>query len=231
MNIENTYIILSEQLLLHVKLKKPTQELEYSIKKITLDNLIVCLTNDQHKKTFWINMYNAYFQILSTRAQKSSPNIFKQKLIPIAETLFSLDDIEHGILRKYRWKYGLGYLPQFFTNPIIKQLAVAVIDYRIHFALNCGAKSCPPITFYNINNIDKQLDLATQTFLESETMIDEKHKLVRVTKLMQWFKADFGGSKGIKDVLTNYFKINVEEYTLRYNKYSWEKTMHNFKQD
>ena len=40
-------------------------------------------------------------------------------------------------------------------------MAVDVIDFRIHFALNCGAKSCPPIAFYSYDKINDQLDLAT----------------------------------------------------------------------
>ncbi len=113
------------------------------------------LYNDDAIKTFWINIYNAWFQILATREKKKSPEIFTGKLITIADTKFSLDDIEHGILRRYRWKLSRGYLPELFPGRLIKQLAVAKIDYRIHFALNCGAKSCPPIAFYTYFNINK----------------------------------------------------------------------------
>jgi thiol-disulfide isomerase/thioredoxin len=32
------------------------------------------------------------------------------------------------------------------------------VDYRIHFALNCGAKSCPPIVYYSPEKLDQQLE-------------------------------------------------------------------------
>ena len=93
----------------------------------------------------------------------------RKKLFTITSTLFSLDDVEHGILRRYRYKYSLGFITDLFPSKIIKKLAVSKIDYRIHFALNCGAKSCPPIAFYTSLNIEEELNLATQSFLESET--------------------------------------------------------------
>jgi len=34
-------------------------------------------------------------------------------------------------------------------------------DPRIHFALVCGAKSCPPIKVYKPDNLDYALDMAT----------------------------------------------------------------------
>ena len=71
--------------------------------------------------------------------------------------ILSLDDIEHGILRRYRQKYSLGYLPQFWVNNTIKKLAVHEMDNRIHCALSCGAVSCPAIAFYDAENIDAQL--------------------------------------------------------------------------
>ena len=46
------------------------------------------------------------------------------------------------------------------------------------FALNCGAKSCPPIAFYNAADIDAQLDLATQAFLEGESEFDDEQKII-----------------------------------------------------
>ena len=34
----------------------------------------------------------------------------------------------------------------------------------VHFALVCGARSCPPIRAYSIKNLDRGLDLATRAF-------------------------------------------------------------------
>ncbi len=115
-NPNQQIIHLSEQLLLNVRSETSTDSLESVLSKIKMPDLISGLSNDNARKTFWINIYNSYFQILAVREKKTKPEIFSHKLISIAETNFSLDDIEHGILRKYRWKYRLGYLPQFFLE-------------------------------------------------------------------------------------------------------------------
>ncbi len=219
---------LSEELLYKVKTEETTDSIEAEIEQLSPEKLIKGLNNDNAIKTFWINMYNAWYQILAVREKKKSPEIFTQKLIPVAGKKFSLDDIEHGILRKYRWKYSKGFLPKFFPGKLIKQLAVSKIDYRIHFALNCGAKSCPPIAFYSYNNIDRQLDLAAKSFLSGETEIDDVKKEVRVTKIMDWFIGDFGGKKGIRRIIKDVLQTNVTGFTLKFKPYNWDEALHNF---
>ena len=173
MESDKAIIALSGQLLLSVKLGNTTGDLEQALASLSLIRLGSELDADNAKKTFWINIYNAFFQVLTTRDKKTKPQILKDKLIVIAGKKISLDDIEHGILRRYRWKYSLGYFSQPFTSKLIKQLAVSKIDFRIHFALNCGAASCPPIKFYKLDTLNQQLDMATLSFLASETNIDD----------------------------------------------------------
>ena len=195
----------------------------YNLAQISSD-----LNDDNHKKAFWINIYNAYFQILRKAQQLKKPEIYKSRRINIAGKNFSLDDIEHGILRRYRYKFSLGYLPNPFTSNFIKSLAVDKIDYRIHFALNCGAKSCPPIAFYSPDRIDQQLDMATLTFLEGETDVLEDQKEIHITRLFQWFKGDFGGSSGIRNILKEKLKLENRDYKLIYKAYSWDEELDNF---
>jgi len=219
---------LSEELLYGIKTDTSTDNIEKSFSNLSTTDLIQGLSNDKARKTFWINMYNAWYQILAIRYKKTIPSIFTQKIIPIAGHQFSLDDIEHGILRKYRWKLSMGYLPQFFPSKLIKQLAVSTIDYRIHFALNCGATSCPPIAFYKYENIEKQLDLATSSFLKGETNIDLTNKIITTSKILYWFKADFHGKKGILSVLSSVFNNDFSDYSLSYTKYNWNTSLGNF---
>lgn len=44
---------------------------------------------------------------------------------------------------------------------------------------------------------------------------------MRVTKLMQWFRADFGGKSGIKTIVGRYLKKDINDFTIRYQKYDW----------
>lgn len=227
---DSSLLKLSESLLYNVKTEGPTADIEKELSSIDKKRIVEGLNNDEAIKTFWVNMYNAWFQILAVREKKKKPGIFTSKLIPIAGRNFSLDDIEHGILRKYRWKYSKGYLPKLFPGKLIKQLSVSKIDYRIHFALNCGAKSCPPIVFYSYENIDKQLDLAAKSFLSGETEIDDAKKEVRVTKIMDWFIRDFDGKKGIRKIIKDVLQKDVTGYSVKFKQYNWGEALHNFEE-
>ncbi len=219
---------LSERLLLSVKTEDSTGSIRKELKSIPLDSLIRTLNTDDKKNAFWVNMYNAYYQILYTDFDLRSPAIYKASLIEISELQLTLDDIEHGILRRYRHKYSLGYLPQLFVSKNIKQLAVSEVDYRIHFALNCGAKSCPAIAFYSSDKINSQLDLSAKSFISQETTIDSVTNEVHVSKLFSWFRADFGGKSGTKEIINKYLGVSVNDYKLSYNEYDWTESMENY---
>ncbi|MFK8162124.1 MAG: DUF547 domain-containing protein [Lewinella sp.] len=219
---------LSEQLLLTVKKQQDTAALQKEMANIPLPVLKTELMDDDRKKAFWLNVYNAYYQILRIKKNMDKPDIYRKRAFTIAGEPFSLDDVEHGILRKFRYKYSLGYLANPFTSRLIKGLAVEELDYRIHFALNCGAKSCPPIAFYKVKNINSQLDLATQAFLEGETKYNDDKKVVHTTALFQWFAGDFGGKKGIRKIYQQQLGKDISAYSIKYKEYSWEDDLGNF---
>jgi|688.fasta_scaffold516419_2 hypothetical protein len=218
---------LSEDFLYEVKTGKQTNA-EQKLSTLTTDSLLQGLTNDASKKVFWLNIYNGWFQLLAGRDQWKVPDIFTKKVIRFKDRNFSLDEIEHGILRKYRWKYSLGYLPHFFIPGVIKQLAVRELDYRIHFALNCGAKSCPAIAFYTLDQLNQQLDLATENFMAGETTLDNNRKIITTSKILDWYSGDFGGSKGIKIMLGNLFLQNLTDYKLTFKTYDWTANLGNY---
>lgn len=224
----NSLLSISAKLLLKVKMHEDTKLEEQKLKNISIFNLHHELRSDNAKKAFWINIYNAYFQILSNRERLHRKTIFTKKIITIAQTRFSLDDIEHGILRKCRWKYSFGYLPNPFASILIRNLALRKLDYRIHFALNCGAKSCPPIAFYTMEKIDNQLNDAMHAFIVSETAIDMNNKTIATSKLLHWYRGDFGGTLGIKKVLQQVLGLQLSSYKLNFNEYSWETHLENY---
>ena len=57
----------------------------------------------------------------------------------IGKFVFSLDDIEHGILRSNR-VHPTSKVVFFDADDERLKLSVKSFDCRIHFALNCGAK-------------------------------------------------------------------------------------------
>ena len=220
---------LSEQLLLQVKLERPVHELIVQLQSAPPSQLYAQLREDDQKKAFWINVYNAWFQILRRDQGIAKPAIYREKLVAVAGLHLSLDEIEHGILRKYRIKWSGGYLANPFVPAQIRKLAVQARDYRIHFALNCGAVSCPPIAFYTPDQIDRQLDEATQSFLEMETEVHTERNEVQVTRLFQWFIGDFGGRAGIRKILREKLQIDTTGKKLLFREYDRREALGNFR--
>ena len=219
---------LSEKLLLAVKMEQPTKALVEELASFSMNQLQNELTTDSLKKAFWINIYNAYFQILRKELKAEKPKIYRDKLFTIAGNKMSLDDVEHGVLRRFKYKYSLGFVTNFFTKRLIKKLAVNKLDYRIHFALNCGAKSCPPIAFYNSDRIEQQLEMASISFLEGETTVKDEQKEIHISRLFQWFLADFGGKLGIRNILKDKINIDQPNYKLVFTEYSWDEALDNY---
>ncbi|MFK7799472.1 MAG: DUF547 domain-containing protein [Aureispira sp.] len=219
---------LAQQLLLAVKMQQDSQPLQDQLAQLTLDQLEGDLSLAKRQKAFWINCYNAYFLILRRDQQVDKSDIYTKAFFTIAQQKFSLDDVEHGILRRFRYKYSLGYWPQLFVPAHIRRLAVEAVDYRIHFALNCGAKSCPPIAFYTPKDLSKQLNAATQSFLEQETDFDDERKIVHTTRLFLWYLGDFGSPWGIRQIFKAQLNKDIRGYKIKYKRYSWDEDLDNF---
>jgi len=98
------------------------------------------------------------------------------------------------------------------------------LDNRVHFALNCGAFSCPPILFYTAENLHNELEMATSSFLNSsEIEYKEKENKVYISKIFFWFKGDFGGKRGAIRLLKKYKVLpqNSNPY-IAYKEYNWK---------
>jgi hypothetical protein len=218
---------ISKELLLTVKNENFVEKHLKLLEDLSYSDLLTHLDTENKKKVFWINIYNAYYQVLRIK-EMPKEKVYSSRQIGIAKLKWSLDDIEHGILRKYRYKYSLGYWSQLFVPKRIQKLAVDTVDYRIHFALNCGAKSCPPIAFYSEQKLNQQLNLAMDSFLESETVIDLKKNKIFVSKLFLWFLGDFGGFKGIKKIIEDRLYVETRGKKIKFLPYSWEDDLLNF---
>ncbi len=219
---------LSEQLLFQVRMQEPATAPVEQLAALSFGTLRLALDTDERKKAFWINVYNSFFQLLRSEKKVSKPEIFRKKLIVIAGTAFSLDDIEHGILRRNRLKWASGYLPNPFASIVLKQLAVSKLDFRIHFALNCGARSCPPIAFYSPDKIEWQLETAMLAFLEAETEVFNEKNEIQITPLFQWYLGDFGGMRGVRRLLHEKLGLDTTGKRLILNKYDWTEHLDNF---
>ena len=200
--------------------------------KIPEEKLKQHLNTENKSKAFWLNTYNTFAQYL-LKEDKSRfddrNDFFSDELITIAGHKLSLDDIEHGIIRHSKNKYSMGYVSKFAVGDFEKKFRLAKTDYRVHFALNCGAKSCPPVALYQANRIDEQLDKSTTAYLKKHTEYDKKENEIKVPKLCSWFKADFGGEDGVVEMLRKYKIINKEQSPdIEYLDYDWTLSLSNY---
>merc|ERR1719163_1437312 len=94
----------------------------------------------------------------------------------------SLDDIEHGILRGSPRGDARAFGADERERDAAAKRALVVpkahVAPRIPFALNCGARSCPPIKLYTGDNLEQALALAAAAFCETEVAVDEPTKQV-----------------------------------------------------
>jgi hypothetical protein len=190
----------------------------------------------QEKLAFWINLYNTMVihGVIDwdiRESVKERNGFFTRLKYAIGGYLFSLGDIEHGILR------GNSRPPYRVFRPFGRKdprfpFAVTPPDPRIHFTLVCGSRSCPPIGFYTSEEIEEQLELAAASFINSqEVEIIPSENLLRISKIFRWYKRDFGGSEGaiIQFLLRyldagekkNFLESLQEAVRMRYRDYDW----------
>lgn len=167
---------------------------------------------------FFINIYNSlvihgYVQngIPETMFQRIS--FYKNTSYIIGENVFSLDDIENGVLRGNK-RAPANFSKNFGKNDDRLNFVIPGGEPMIHFALNCGAESCPPIKMYKADGIKSQLNLATQAFFEdSESLTIVSDYELKVSKILDWYKVDFGGSPGeVGSWILKHLDINSEKY-------------------
>lgn len=225
------YIRTAEEFITAVKNKDNTEVFIKTFEYCKLEQLANQVATDDQRLAFWINLYNAYIQVILTKEPglyKDRNAFFKKKQINIGGKMFSFSDIEHGILRRSQNEYFLGYILKFFPSKPEKMFRVDKVDWRIHFALNCGAKSCPPIRVYYVDEVRDQLELAARTFLSQYTKYDPIKKSAKVTALFTWFQGDFGGYESIKKILVRYKLIPDTKTELVTETYDWTLKLANF---
>ena len=128
---------------------------------------------------FYVNAYNAWTiklilseypgiaSIKDIGGFFSSP--WKKEIALIDGKKLTLDNIEHDILR-----------PRFK-------------DPRIHFAVNCASKSCPPLMGkpYRGDVLDQQLNRMTEAFINDPKRNRLDGETLYVSRIFKWYPEDF----------------------------------------
>uniref|UniRef100_A0A3P8W0X4 Zgc:152951 n=1 Tax=Cynoglossus semilaevis TaxID=244447 RepID=A0A3P8W0X4_CYNSE len=167
---------------------------------IQLQRVELLSLSREEKLAFFINIYNAL--VIHGALRLGAPTnmwqryrFFNYVSYLIGGEVFTLQDIENGVLRGN--KKGIAQLRKPFSKSDPRlQMALPQPEPLIHFALNCGAKGCPPIKTYTPQDIDSQLRTAAQAFLENDDgcVVDSGNGEVKLSQIFKWYKADFGGT-------------------------------------
>jgi len=183
--------------------------------------LAASLPDDAARIATWLNLYNAATQQLVAADPASHTRrfrFFRRPAIVVAGQTLSLDAIEHGLLRRSRWRFSLGWLGNPMPGPFERRFRVEAVDPRIHFALNCAAASCPPIAAYYPLHLEAQLDRATRSFLVST--VRRQDDRVTVPRVFLWFLGDFGGLTGVRRFLGDH-GADPGAARIRFARFDW----------
>jgi hypothetical protein len=166
---------------------------------------------EAEEKALWINAYNALIvsgilQGYTAESLLARQRLFRWFTVRIAGKDRTADEIEHQILRKK------------FQDP------------RVHFAIVCASSSCPQLRreAYIPERLDAQLDEATQAFLHDPTRNHLEARPVALSRIFEWFAADFINSAGSVAAFVRRFVpedkqalLNLTDSELRYLEYDW----------
>lgn len=187
-----------------------------------LDQYLIILEKTETKAlprkeqfAFYINAYNAWTikLILSgypgIRSIKDLGSLFKspwrKKIARIDGDVITLDNIEHDILR-----------PRFK-------------DPRIHFAVNCASKSCPPLRSepYQRDVLDLQLTEMTEAFINDPERNRLQGNTLYVSSIFKWYSEDFNHDivgffmEYARGELGETLREHAKEIKVEYLDYDW----------
>ena len=124
---------------------------------------------------FWLNLYNAGALALAADAISAGestvlrlPGAFNAPWAMVGGESLSLNDIEHGKIRRFQ-------------------------DPRIHAALVCGSVSCPSLRYEPFgDSLGVQLDEQMRTFLASGgAHVDRDSGNLQLSRVFLWYGGDF----------------------------------------
>ncbi len=154
---------------------------------------------------YWINAYNA-LTINGVLRDQPFPGVrkvrrfFERPIYTVGGRSVSLNNIEHGILRKQ------------FREP------------RIHFALVCASVSCPnlaPFAFLPAT-LDEQLEARAKLFISQPRNVAVDGRTLRLSKIFDWFADDFKPVGGVLAFIAQRYEADLPQNPkLRYFDYDW----------
>ncbi|MDF1518588.1 MAG: DUF547 domain-containing protein [Lutibacter sp.] len=154
---------------------------------------------------YWINVYNAFtVQLIldnyPVKSIKDINNPWGQKFFVLGTKKYSLEEVEHEILRK-------------------------MDEPRIHFAINCASFSCPNLLneAYVEETLDKQLTQASKSFINDKTKNTITAEKVEISSIFEWFSGDFTKNGNLIDFLNKYSSVKINSNAkISHKEYNWD---------
>lgn len=145
---------------------------------------------------FWLNVYNAC--VLRDAAELELDDFFERQRARVAGHAWSLDDIEHGLLRGNAPKYGRFGAPMTKSDPRLAFVPLAY-DERMHFAMYSACRSSPPLRAFHGDTLEAELEAAACEYLRANARVKDDGSKVKMTlpKIFDWYGEDFGGASGV----------------------------------
>lgn len=155
---------------------------------------------------YWINAYNAFTIALiiehyPVKSIVDIKNAWDIDFIHLGNKTFTLNDIEHQIIRKE------------FNEP------------RIHFVLVCAAISCPILLneAYTPDKLEQQLQQQGKEFINDPSKNSITQKKAKVSQLFNWFADDFTKNGSLNDYLNQFSKIKLDPNArVDFLEYNWD---------
>lgn len=173
--------------------KKGVEEAVAALKSVDLKQL----ATDDQKKAFWLNVYNGiccYFRLKKMFSKVGLYNriLFRHKKIQVGNYFWTLDSIEHGLLRQNR-KPPLSPCRTLRKKVEKEAMQVKVFDPRIHFALSAGMIDSPMLRYYQTESIEQDLKEAQRLFVGNNFIYDIEFRRMALSVLFKVYKKDFEG--------------------------------------
>ncbi len=148
---------------------------------------------------FWLNIFNALVvrdaaELALAASVREVQAFFERRRLQVGGLEFSLDDIEHGLLRGNVPKFRALRAPMRRDDPRLAYMPLAY-DERMHFAMYCAARSSPPFRVYDGGKLDVQLEEATAHYLRRQVRVEKDGALVVLPRQFYWYPDDFGGER------------------------------------
>jgi hypothetical protein len=186
--------------------KKDEKALQHYLEILQKNTPLNSWTKNE-KLAYWINAYNAFTirLILDHYPVKSIKDIrdpWGKEFITIGKNTYSLEDIEHKILRKMN-------------------------EPRIHFAINCASYSCPNLSnkAYTQENLEQQLEAAAKHFVNDASKNSISKETIEISKIFNWFSSDFKKYGTIIAFLNTYSTVKIDSNAkIKYKSYNWNLT-------